>query len=263
MKKYLKILILPLILLISLTGCGKSENKDTAQIENDLINKKEIFSKCLKEKDLSSYILKVNFEETLISKSNDKKEMNVSEGKVEMTKDPMTYHSKWKDDNGGNVTGTEEYVFDGKVKYYRKENGEWIKQDIGEKIESSQEESMNFVSTYEINPNSLLDSLEDYFTLTESGDVYTVELISNSENIDEIKNILSDNSKNNSIYGELTSLKVVMSFQKDNYYPVSFDLDSTFLNKDNDNETEIKQTGKYEEVNKLKNIEIPEELKKL
>lgn len=95
MKKYLKILILPLILSISLTGCGKSENKDTAQIENDLINKKEIFSKCLKEKDLSSYILKVNFEETLISKSNDKKEMNVSEGKVEMTKDPMTYHSKW------------------------------------------------------------------------------------------------------------------------------------------------------------------------
>lgn len=130
-------------------------------------------------------------------------------------------------------------------------------------MESSQEESMNFVSTYEINPNSLLDSLEDYFTLTESGDVYTIELISNSENIDEIKNILSDNSKNNSIYGELTSLKVVMSFQKDNYYPVSFDLDSTFLNKDNDNETEIKQTGKYEEVNKLKNIEIPEELKKL
>lgn len=253
MKKYLIIL---LILVISLIGCGKNERNSNEMVKG-LTNKKEIFSKFLKEKDLSSY------EGTFSTKLSDKKGIYVLDGFVEMIKNPMTYHLEWKEKSGSTVTEGEDYLINGKVRFNRRDNGKWEKENLNESMKNTQEEEKTFVSSTDINPDVILESLVDYFKITESGKIYIVELNSTSENIDEIKNILFDQPETYFSYGELTSLKLNMTFQKDNYYPVSFELKSTFFNKDNDNNIEVKQTGSYEKVNKLKNIEIPEELKSL
>ncbi len=131
---------------------------------------------------------------------------------------------------------------------------------VNEVIENEED---YFISETIISSNNILESLENYCELMESEDTYVVELESGPDDINEIKNILFGREECNSSFEELTSLKARYYFKKDNYYPISFKWEAKFLNKDNNEVTEIKQTGSYEKVNILESVEIPEEIKSL
>lgn len=55
MKKYL---ILPLILWIFLMGCSQGTKSNSSE-DTEAVDKKEIFSKLLREKDLMSYVVRL------------------------------------------------------------------------------------------------------------------------------------------------------------------------------------------------------------
>lgn len=177
-----------------------------------------------------------------------------------MIKKPKVYHIKSQDINDNENNGTEEYVFD-KVRFYRDNSGEWKKVLYEEKVKKSKEEKAYFTPQRVITSTTILKPLESYYELTESEDMYIAELESNPDNINEIRNILFDNSEDNLFFGELTSLKAEFLFKKDNYYPISYEWEVKFLNKDNKKVTKLKYSGNYEKVNELKSIEIPQEIK--
>ncbi|CDZ74290.1 hypothetical protein ING2D1G_0089 [Peptoniphilus sp. ING2-D1G] len=256
MKRYLMLLLIIAILLIGCSQNRKNNSTESAEVPS----KKEIFDKFVDEKDLESYILKVNNEEIFNAQSDEKKYTAISEGSLEMIKEPLIYHTKWQDD-GDKKNERESYVID-KEFFYRENNGNWNKQPVEEEVKNDEEKTY-FVGKTIISSSTILKLLESYYELTESEDTYIAKLDSGSDNIDEIKNIIFGKDKNSSFFGELISLKAQYSFKKDNYYPISFEWKAKFLNKDNNEVMEIKQTGNYEQINKLENIEIPQEVKSL
>ena len=255
MKKYL---IIPLIAVMLLMGCEQKNKSQTADANETQPVKSEVFSKCLKEKDLDSYVLKVNGEE--IIKTEDKSKTDTFEGTVEMIKEPLTYYAKWQNKDDEETHENQLYVKDD-VRYLKDSSGKWTKETVTDEKNSDEEKAV-FMNTGEINPNTLLEKLENYFELTESEDSYIAKLQSNSDNIGEINNILFKKSEGKQAFGELTSLKVELIYEKDTFYPVSFKIEISFENE-NKETTEIKEAGNYEKVNKLDSIETPEEIKNL
>lgn len=257
MKKFL---IIPLIIVIFLMGC--TQNKKSSSTEKrEGLSKKDVFSKFVDEKDLMSYILKTNSEDTISAKSNENKDITTSYAIVETIKEPRVSHTIWQEDKGDKKNESEEYVVNN-VRFYRENKGGWEKELLEEKEKDNSDGKANFVATANIDSTSMLKPLENYYELTESEDVYIVALESSPEDIKEIKNILFGKTEDIPYFGDLTSLKVKFSFRKDNYYPVSFEWESKFLNKDK-KVIEINQRGNYEKVNELENIEIPKEIKSL
>lgn len=77
----------------------------------------------------------------------------------------------------------------------------------------------------------------------------------------KLKNILFENSKD-SFLGDLTSIKADFTFKKDTYYPVLLEWEASFINENNE-VTQIKQSGNYENVNQLDEIIIQDEIKNI
>ena len=102
--------------------------------------------------------------------------------------------------------------------------------------------------------------MKDYYTFDETNtNLYEVELKSNPNNINEIRSILVPNGEDVESYGELTELEAEFTFNKDNGYPVEYDWEAKFINKDNE-VMEISYVGKYYKVNELQEIVIPAEV---
>ncbi|MBL7576275.1 hypothetical protein SAMN00017477_1328 [Peptoniphilus asaccharolyticus DSM 20463] len=254
MKRYL---IVPLIVVMLLIGCSQN-TKNNSDTTLEATNKKEIFSKLLREKDLMSYVVKTHSEVTFNAQSDEEKEITVSNGIVEVIKEPNLYHAKWEETNENAKNESEEYII-GKERFYRDNKNEWSKQLIED---TKSEGETTFVPKTKIDSSDILDKLEDFYEITESKGTYILKLESNSNNIIEIKNILFGKAEGNSFLGDLKSLKAEFYFEKDTYNPVSFDWEISLLNKENE-VTETRKQGTYEKVNQLESIEIPEEIKNL
>lgn len=257
MKKYL---ILPLILWIFLMGCSQGTKSNSSE-DTEAVDKKEVFSKLLREKDLMSYVVKTQNEATFNAQSEEKREVTNSNGTVEMIREPKIYHAKWEGISDNTKNESEVYIID-KENFYRENKGEWNKKTIDD-MNGNKEDIPTFVAKTTFDSNSILENLESYYEIVESRDVYILKLESNSDNISEIKNILFGKDESNSFIGELTSIKAEFSFEKDTYYPISYDWKASFLNKGNDEVTQINQSGKYEDINTVEEIKIPEEIKNL
>lgn len=258
MKKYL---IIPLVLALFFTGCEQKTKNDGRGSSDGILDKTEILSKCLQEKDLASYVLHVHFEESSGTESEGERETNLYDGVLEKIKEPMVYHWKWEDKRGIGTKETEGYVL-GDVRFYKDNNGEWTKKVL-EEVGNNGQEPPTFEASVEFNPDSILESLGSYFEVTEKGDTYVASLESSSENIDEIRGILFEKSKDHSFFGELTSLKAQVVFEKDTGYPVSFESKGRFSKAEDAGTVEIRESGNYEKVNELEKIELPDELKNL
>lgn len=257
MKKFL---IIPLTIVVILMGCSQIKKSSSTESVGGL-SKKEVFNKFVDEKDLKNYILKTNSKDTLNLETSENKDKTTSNAVVETIKEPRVYHTIWQEDKGDKKNESEEYVVSN-VKFYRENKGEWKKEVLDEESKDNKDGKTKFVATTNINSTFMLKSLENYYKLTESEDLFSATLESSPDNIKEIKNILFDKTEDNPYFGDLTSLKAKFSFRKDNYYPVSFEWESKFLNKDK-KVIEINQRGNYEKVNELENIEITQEIKSL
>lgn len=250
-KKIFSILII-MILAVIATGCKKGGND--LQETNDF-DKEKAFSEIVEEKDLKSYVLNTNLD--VKSEVDPEKENYTYSGNLELIKEPLSYHSTWTSVDGKEKMESEEYVTDG-FRYRKDENGTWTKEAAeGENTE----EKAAFVSKNNINGDSILKPLKQYYEMKETDTDIVAELKSSSENIDEIKNIIFDD-KDSPFYKELESIEATFIFDIKTNYPKSFEWELKFVNEDKKVKT-IRQSGSYERVNELEKIEIPEELKSL
>lgn len=257
MKKYLMV---TLIVVMFLIGCSQGTKSNLSE-DSEAVNKKEVFAKLLREKDLMSYVVKTKSEATFNAQSDEKKEVTNSNGTVEMIREPKIYHAKWEGISDNTKNESEVYIID-KENFYRENKGEWNKKTIDD-MNDNKEDIPTFVAKTTFDSNSILENLESYYEIVESQDIYILKLESNSDNISEIENILFGKDESNSFIGELTSIRAEFSFEKDTYQPISFEWEARFLNKENDEVTQLKQSGNYEKINQLEKIEIPEEIKNL
>lgn len=249
MKKYLISLFVITILLV---GCSKTND---AKIETKDLDKDKAFDELIEEKDLKSYVL--NSDLDVKSEVDPEKENYIYSGNLELIKDPLAYHSTWTSVDGKEKMESEEYVTDG-FRYRKDENGTWTKEAAeGENTE----EIAAFVSKNNINGDSILKPLKQYYVMSETDTDIVAELKSSPENIDEIKSILFED-KDSPFYKELESIEATFIFDRKTNYPKSFEWELKFVNEDKKVKT-IKQSGSYERVNELEKIELPEELKSL
>ena len=243
----LKSFLLVLILAIIATGCSKTND---AKKETKDFDKEKAFNEIVEEKDLKSYIL--NSEIT--SKSEKYGDEYTSNGTLEIIKDPMTYHSTGTSVDGDKKREFEEYVTDG-FRYRKNEDGQWTKENF------DGEGKATFVSKNNINEDSILKPLKQYYVMSETDADIVAELKSTSQNIDEIKNIIFDD-KDAPFYKELESIEAKFIFDRETNYPKSFEWELKFTDENEKTKT-IRESGSYEMVNELKEIEVPEEIKKL
>ena len=257
MKKYLMV---TLIVVMFLIGCSQGTKSNLSE-DSEAVNKKEVFAKLLREKDLMSYVVKTKSEATFNAQSDEKKEVTNSNGTVEKIREPKIYHAKWEGISDNTKNESEVYIID-KENFYRENKWEWNKKTIDD-MNDNKEDIPTFVAKTTFDSNSILENLESYYEIVESQDIYILKLESNSDNISEIENILFGKDESNSFIGELTSIRAEFSFEKDTYQPISFEWEARFLNKENDEVTQLKQSGNYEKINQLEKIEVPEEIKNL
>lgn len=243
----LKSFLLVLILAIITTGCSKTND---AKKETKDFDKEKAFSEIVEEKDLNSYIL--NSEIT--SKSEKYGDEYTSNGILEIIKDPMTYHSTGTSVDGDKKLEFEEYVTDG-FRYRKNESGQWTKENF------DKEGKATFVSKNNINGDSILKPLKQYYVMSETDKDILAELKSTPQNIDEIKNIIFED-KDAPFYKELESIEAKFIFDRETNYPKSFEWELKFTDENEKTKT-IRESGSYEKVNELKDIELPEEIKNL
>lgn len=256
MKKYL---IIPLLLLVFLTACGGNGEPSENGSGDNSADRKEVFSKFVKIEDVSSYVLTSHGQIRFTTKSNGESETNTYDSVAEFIKEPRTYHFVWDDNSEGTK---EEYVTEDNVIYQRTGDGDWSRREM----DASEAEFMEkpvFSSSKDVNGNSLIELLGDYFELRETEDLYIAELSSTPENIQEIEDIIWGQSDEYSMYRGLNSLNAKLTYQKDSYYPESFELEFNFTDEETGNELSIKQKGNYEKINELEKIEIPEEVENI
>lgn len=270
-----KNLIIPLILAMILVGCsqgtsnGKTAEKNNAnapatkteapaKTEAQTPAKDEIFDKFVEEKDLNSYALSVEGEQTL-NPDTPKEEETDFKGTVEIIKNHKDYnvlcHDTWYDETKNVKNEFESYRFD-KTIAHRSNKGAW---EIVSNPEAKGEETY-FANNFKIGPDTILKPLKDYYTFDETNkNFYEVELKSNPNNIKEIRAILFPNGEDKDYYGELIEFEAEFTFTKDNYYPAEYDWEAKFLNKNNE-VMEISYDGKYNKVNELTEIPVPVEV---
>lgn len=244
----LKSFLLVLILAVIATGCAKNND---AKKETKDFDKEKAFNEIVEEKDLKSYIL--NSEMTSKSEKDD----YTSNGTLEIIRDPLAYHSIGTSVDGDKKLEFEEYVTDG-FRYRKDTNGEWTKEKLDG--DTSKEEK-TFVAKNNINGDSILKPLKQYYVMSETDTDIVAELKSTPEYIDEIKNIIFED-KDSPFYKELESIEAKFIFDRKTNYPKSFEWELKFKDENGNTKT-IRESGSYEKVNELKEIELPEEIKNL
>ena len=240
---------------------AKTEAQAPAKTEAGVPANDDIFDNFVEEKDLNSYVLQVEGEQTL-NADTPREEETEFKGTIEIIKNHkdynVLYHDTWYDEMGNIRNQFESYRFD-KTIAHRSNNGAW---ELVSNPEAKGKETY-FANTFKIGPDTILKPLKDYYTFDKTNvNLYEVEMKSNPGNINEIRSILFPNGEDVEAYGELIELDAEFTFNKDNYYPVEYDWEAKFINKNNEL-MEISYDGKYYKVNELTEIAVPAEVQSL
>ena len=240
---------------------SEEESKaDNPQVDNEEepegLSKEELFNKLSEEASLDSYKIDTT-QQIAKANSDNPEEVNGTEGYVEFNKEANIYHSLYTIyDASVDQMEMESYQVDN-LMVYRKDDSGWVKTlmtDDGEDVYN--------VSDTDKNSNRVFKELEEYYELSENSDDYTLELESNPENINEMKDIILGDTSGQVYVGELTSVKSWHKFRKDNLYPISYDFEIEFTDENGDVRL-YNYTSEYKEINEIDEINVPDEVKAL
>ena len=241
---------------------SKEESKaDNPQVDNEedpeRLSKEELFNKLSEEASLDSYKIDTTTQQIAKAKSDNPEEVNGTKGYVEFNKEANIYHSLYTiyDESTGQME-MESYQVDN-LMVYRKDDSGWVKTTM-----TDDGEDVYNVSDTDKNSNRIFKELEEYYKLSENSDDYTLELESNPENINEMKDIILGDTSGQVYVGELTSVKSWHKFRKDNLYPISYDFEIEFTDENGDVRL-YKNTSEYKEINEIDEINVPDEVKAL
>ena len=234
---------------------------DNPQVDNEeepeVLSKEELFNKLSEEASLDSYKIDTTAKQIAKANSDNPEEINGTEGYVEFNREANIYHSLYtiSDPSVGQME-MESYLVDN-LMVYRKDDSGWVKTPMTE-----DGEDVYNVSDTDKNSNRVFKELEEYYEFSENSDDYTLELESNPENINEMKDIILGDTSGQVYVGELTSVKSWYKFRKDNLYPISYDFEIEFTDENGDVRL-YKHTAEYKEINEIKEINVPDEVKAL
>lgn len=252
-----KTIVLIMIMGLFLVGCSRKIGDQPAQMAQGP-GREEVLSRLLDREDLDTYILSFKSYIGSLSESGEKRALFQTSGLEEKTKEPRLYHRVWRDqDEEGNLTvEREEYISD-KARVYRQGGGEWEKDLFQEK----KDQVATFKPEREMNFSRILETLKDYFSLDESGEAYSLTFTSTGDNIKEVQKILFEEMGENTFPGQVQSLNVDFTYEKETYYPRSYKMEMEFFDGESKEVLEIKQSGTYEKVNQVDKIDLPQEIK--
>ena len=241
---------------------SEEESKsDNPQVDNEeeaeSLSKEELFNKLSEEASLDSYKIDTTTQQIAKANSDNPEEINGTEGYVEFNREANIYHSLYtiSDPSVGQME-MESYQVDN-LMVYRKDDSGWVKTPMTE-----DGEDVYNVSDTDKNSNRVFKELEEYYELSENSDDYTLELESNPENINEMKDIILGDTSGHVFVGELTSVKSWHKFRKDNLYPISYDFEIEFTDENGDVRL-YNYTSEYKEINEIDEINVPDEVKAL
>lgn len=240
---------------------SEEESKsDNPQVDNEEesegLSKEELFNKLSEEASLDSYKIDTT-QQIAKANSDNPEEVNGTEGYVEFNREANIYHSLYtiSDPSVGQME-MESYQVDN-LMVYRKDDSGWVKTPM-----TDDGEDVYNVSDTDKNSNRVFKELEEYYELSENSDDYTLELESNPENINEMKDIILGDTSGQVYVGELTSVKSWHKFRKDNLYPISYDFEIEFTDENGDVRL-YNYTSEYKEINEIDEINVPDEVKAL
>lgn len=237
---------------------SKTDNPQVDDKENpENLSKEELFNKLSEEASLDSYKIDTTTQQIAKANSDNPEEVNGTEGYVEFNKESNIYHSLYTIyDPSVDQIETESYEVDN-IMVYRKDDSGWVKTPI-----TDDGEDVYNISDTDKNSNRVFKELEEYYELSENSDDYTLELESNPENINEMKDIILGDTSGQVFVGELTAIKSWHKFRKDNLYPISYDFNLEFT-EENGEIILYKSTAEYKEINEVDEINVPDEVKTL
>ena len=240
---------------------NEESKADNPQVDNEeeseSLSKEELFNKLSEEASLDSYKIDTTTQQIAKANSDNPEEINSTEGYVEFNRESNIYHSLYtiSDPSVGQME-MESYQVDN-LMVYRKDDSGWVKTPMTE-----DGEDVYNLSDTDKNSNRVFKELEEYYELSENSDDYTLELESNPENINEMKDIILGDTSGQVYVGELTSVKSWHKFRKDNLYPISYDFEIEFTDENGDVRL-YNYTSEYKEINEIDEINVPDEVKAL
>lgn len=233
---------------------------DNPQVDDEKepgkISKEELFNKLTEEGSLDSYKIETTTKQIAKANSSNPEEENATEGYVEFNRESNIYHYLYTiyEPSVGQME-MESYQVDN-LMVYRKDDSGWVKTQM------TDGEDVYNISDTDKNSNKFFKELEEYYELIENSDDYTIELESNPENINEMKDIILGDTSGQVFVGELTSVKSWHKFRKDNLYPISYDFEIEFTDENGDVRL-YNYTSEYKEINEIYEINVPDEVKAL
>ena len=240
---------------------SEEESKaDNPQVDNEEesegLSKEELFNKLTEEGSLDSYKIETTTKQIAKANSSNPEEENATEGYVEFNRESNIYHYLYTiyEPSVGQMEMESYQVYN--LMVYRKDDSGWVKTQM------TDGEDVYNISDTDKNSNKIFKELEEYYELIENSDDYTIELESIPENINEMKDIILGDTSGQVFVGELTSIKSWHKFRKDNLYPISYDFEIEFTDENGDVRL-YKHTAEYKEINEIKEIDVPDEVKAL
>ena len=225
---------------------NKTESKEAKE---EKLSKEELFSKLNELTSLESYKIETRSEKIAKANSDNPEVISYTDAKLEYIKEPHIYHSLYQiHDSAVGEMETESYQ-NGKVAVTRQDASAWMRTEIPEN-EANDEN------------NIIVNELDDYYTVSETDDYYLIEIETSPDNLEEIKDLIMGDEFEQIFDGELKTIRINHKFDKINLYPISYSLEAESINENGDL-TLYKNNDVYKDVNAVKEIPIPDEVKAL
>lgn len=226
---------------------NETESKETK--EEEKLSKEELFSKLNELPSLESYKIETTAEKIAKANSDNPEVISSTDAKLEYIKEPHIYHALYEiHDPAVGEMETETYQ-NGKVAVTRQDASGWMKTEIPEN-EANDEN------------NIIVNELDDYYTVSETDEYYIIEIETTPDNLEEIKDLIMGDEFEQIFDGELTTIRINHKFDKETLYPISYALEAESINENGDL-TLYKNSDVYKEVNSVKEVPIPDEVKAL
>ena len=225
---------------------NKTESKEAKE---EKLSKEELFSKLNELPSLESYKIETRSEKIAKANSDNPEVISYTDAKLEYIKEPHIYHSLYQiHDSAVGEMETESYQ-NGKVAVTRQDASAWMRTEIPEN-EANDEN------------NIIVNELDDYYTVSETDDYYIIYIETSPDNLEEIKDLIMGDEFEQIFDGELTTIRINHKFDKINLYPISYSLEAESINENGDL-TLYKNNDVYKDVNAVKEIPIPDDVKAL